>query len=158
MIGDGCTMTAINVPPRNSSVTIVVIRHRWWWEVRYLGGQPRLSSMNGISMLFLYAQSVLSGFSFYLFPLVLGRMQIAETGCGSCHMIPGITGAGGLAGPPLNQIGRGVFVAGPPRNTPDNMIMWLREPQAIVPGNAMPNIGQQVQQARDVAAYLSTLR
>jgi cytochrome c2 len=87
-----------------------------------------------------------------------GAAEIAQTGCGSCHTIPGITGADGLVGPPLNQMGRRIFVAGLLRNTPDNMIMWLRDPQAIVPGNAMPNMGLQEQQARDIAAYLYTLR
>jgi cytochrome c1 len=38
------------------------------------------------------------------------------------------------------------------------LITWLRDPQAIVPGNAMPNMGLQDQQARDIAAYLYTLQ
>lgn len=86
-----------------------------------------------------------------------GAVMIAQTGCGSCHTIPGITGANGLVGPPLTQMGRRIYVAGLLRNTPDNMITWLRDPQAIVPGNAMPNMGLQDQQARDIAAYLYTL-
>ena len=44
------------------------------------------------------------------------------------------------------------------RNTPDNMTAWLRDPQKIVPNNAMPDVGLDEQQARDVAAYLSTLQ
>jgi cytochrome c1 len=38
------------------------------------------------------------------------------------------------------------------------MTAWLRDPQAIVPGNAMPNVGLTEKDARDVAAYLFTLR
>ncbi|MCP8937442.1 cytochrome c oxidase assembly protein [Alsobacter sp. SYSU M60028] len=87
-----------------------------------------------------------------------GARLIVETGCGACHVIPGITGATGLVGPPLKQIGRRVFLAGLLRNSPENMVTWLRDPQAIVPGNAMPRLGLSEAQARDIAAYLATLR
>jgi cytochrome c1 len=86
-----------------------------------------------------------------------GAREIARIGCGGCHTIPGITGANGLVGPPLTQIGRRIYLAGLLRNTPDNMALWLREPQRIVPGNAMPNMGLTEQQARDITAYLYTL-
>lgn len=86
-----------------------------------------------------------------------GVRQIASIGCGSCHIIPGVTGAVGLVGPPLNHMGRRVFIAGLLRNTPDNMMLWLRNPQQIVPGNAMPNMGLNESQARDITAYLYTL-
>jgi len=87
-----------------------------------------------------------------------GATEIVEVGCGSCHTIPGVAGANGLVGPPLNKMGRRVFVAGLLPNTPDNMMRWLRNPQAIVPGNAMPNMHLQEQQIRDITAYLYTLR
>lgn len=87
-----------------------------------------------------------------------GVALIARYGCGSCHAIPGIAGADGLVGPPLDRIGSRVFIAGVRRNTPASMIAWLEDPQAIVPGNAMPNMGLDEQEARDVAAYLYTLR
>jgi cytochrome c1 len=44
------------------------------------------------------------------------------------------------------------------RNTPPNLVRWIREPQAVVPGNAMPNMGVSEVDARDIAAYLYTLR
>lgn len=34
---------------------------------------------------------------------------------------------------------------------------WLRDPQSVVPNNAMPDLGLNEQQARDIAAYLYTL-
>jgi cytochrome c2 len=43
-------------------------------------------------------------------------------------------------------------------DNPDNMVAWLRNPQRIVPGNAMPDIGMSEADARAVAAYLGTLR
>lgn len=87
-----------------------------------------------------------------------GATLIRNLGCGSCHDIPGIEGANGLVGPPLDRIGRRVYLAGMLRNTPDNMVAWLRNPQAVVPGNVMPNMGLSDDDARDVAAYLDTLR
>ena len=44
------------------------------------------------------------------------------------------------------------------RNTPANLVRWIREPQAVVPGNAMPDMGVSEADARDIAAYLYTLR
>jgi putative membrane protein len=87
-----------------------------------------------------------------------GAELIKQSGCGACHVVPGIEGATGLVGPPLNQIGVRVYIAGVLRNTPDNMIKWLRNPQAVVPGNAMPDMGLDEHQASDIAAYLSTLQ
>jgi cytochrome c2 len=87
-----------------------------------------------------------------------GTKLIGYYGCGGCHTIPGITGASGLVGPPLTQIGQRIYIAGMLRNTPDNMTKWLRNPQAVVPGNAMPDMGISASDAKDIAAYLYTLR
>jgi len=86
-----------------------------------------------------------------------GARHIAHIGCGSCHTIPGIKGAHGLVGPPLDHMGRRVYIAGLLRNTPANMVAWLRHPQLVVPGNVMPDMGLTDAQARDIAAYLYTL-
>jgi putative membrane protein len=87
-----------------------------------------------------------------------GAALIEKYGCGACHQIPGIADADGLVGPPLSRIASRVYIAGMRRNTPEDMIAWLRDPQAIVPGNAMPNMGLDQRDARDVATYLYTLR
>ena len=54
--------------------------------------------------------------------------------------------------------GRRTYIAGMLSNTPQNLIRWLRNPQGVVPGNAMPNMGVTDAQARDLAAYLYTIR
>jgi len=43
-------------------------------------------------------------------------------------------------------------------NSPDNMVRWIREPQQASPLTAMPDLGVTERDARDMAAYLSTLR
>jgi putative membrane protein len=86
-----------------------------------------------------------------------GAALIAQYGCGACHIVPGIAGANGLVGPPLTHMGRRVYIAGLLRNSPENMIAWLENPQAIVAGNVMPRMGLNRNQAQDIAAYLDTL-
>lgn len=87
-----------------------------------------------------------------------GKQVIQSYGCGACHTIPGVRTARGLVGPPLYFLGRRTMIAGRIPNTPDNLVHWIRDPQAIEPGTAMPTLGLTEQQARDVAAYLYTLR
>jgi cytochrome c len=61
-------------------------------------------------------------------------------------------------GPPLNDWADRHFIAGHLANNPDNLILWLRFPQEVDPGNAMPDLGVSEQDARDISAYLYTLR
>lgn len=87
-----------------------------------------------------------------------GHRLVAELGCGGCHTIPGVRNARGNVGPPLIAFGDRRYVAGMLENRPDNLIHWLEHPQSVVPGNAMPEMGISEAQARDIAAYLYTLR
>lgn len=80
-----------------------------------------------------------------------------ERGCGACHVIPGVVGAVSWAGPPLTEWARRGWLAGRFPNTPDRLSAWLRDPQAMSPGTAMPNLGLSEAEARDLAAYLMTL-
>ncbi len=66
--------------------------------------------------------------------------------------------ATGLVGPPLTHFSRRTIIAGLLPNTPGNLIRWIRYPQSVVPGNAMPDAALSEAQTRDVAAYLYTLR
>jgi len=87
-----------------------------------------------------------------------GAKVIVVKNCGSCHTIPGIRQAQGVVGPPLFFFSRRTFIAGELPNTPGNLLRWIRSPQSVEPNTAMPNVGLSEQQARDVAAYLYTLR
>lgn len=86
------------------------------------------------------------------------RVMRHAYGCGACHVIPGVTGATGMVGPPLNGWSRRAYIAGNVANTPDNLVRWLQHPQAIEPGTAMPDLGVSEADARDMAAYLFSLR
>lgn len=87
-----------------------------------------------------------------------GSKLIRNFGCGTCHTIPGVDGADGSVGPPLDAIGRRTYLAGTLPNTPDNMMKWLRDPQRFAPQTVMPNVGLNDNQARDITAYLQTLQ
>jgi cytochrome c2 len=88
----------------------------------------------------------------------LGAQLIGQEECGTCHEIPGVAGADGHVGPPLDHMAERTIIAGMLPNTPDNMLTWLENPQAVVPGNAMPNMELNSDEAKDIAAYLYTLR
>lgn len=83
-----------------------------------------------------------------------GLEAIQRYGCGACHRIDGVPGAYGTVGPTLQQIGERAYIAGKLSNSPENLQQWIRFPQRIVPGNAMPDLDVSEIDARDIAAYL----
>jgi cytochrome c len=86
-----------------------------------------------------------------------GRLLLRQYGCGSCHRIPGVAAATGNVGPPLERWARRIYIAGVLPNTPDNLVRWIVDPQAVEPGTAMPDLQVSDAQARDMAAYLHGL-
>jgi cytochrome c1 len=87
-----------------------------------------------------------------------GTQEIGAYGCGSCHVIPGADGATGAIAPPLVSFARRTMIAGEISNTPEHLVAWIMNPQAMKPGTVMPNLDVQAPDARDIAAYLYTLR
>lgn len=87
-----------------------------------------------------------------------GQQDIQSYGCGACHVIPGVTAARGMVGPPLTDWARRGVIAGHMPNTPENLVRWIQDPPAVEKGTLMPNLGVSEAQARDIAAYLYTLR
>jgi mono/diheme cytochrome c family protein len=87
-----------------------------------------------------------------------GKEAIEQYACITCHQIPGIVGANAPVGPSLAGIAERSFIAGRLPNTHANMVAWLRAPQAVNPGSAMPDLGLTERDAADIAAYLATLR
>ncbi|HEX6267801.1 MAG TPA: c-type cytochrome [Burkholderiales bacterium] len=87
-----------------------------------------------------------------------GRLLLRQFACGSCHSIPGVANAGGKVGPPLEGIARRVYLGGVLPNTPQNMASFIRAPQKADPRSAMPAMGVTEAHARDMVAYLYTLK
>ncbi len=87
-----------------------------------------------------------------------GRQALHQHACSACHTIPGVTGSQVHVGPPLAGIAGRKLIAGTLANTPQNMALWIAQTQQVKPGTAMPQMGVTPQDARDMAAYLGTLR
>jgi cytochrome c len=87
-----------------------------------------------------------------------GAASIVRYGCGSCHTIGGISGAVGLAGPPLTGVGSRFYIAGVLQNTPQNLVRWIQDPKAVDDKTVMPKLGVSQTDAADIAAYLYTLK
>ena len=63
-----------------------------------------------------------------------------------------------MVGPTLTGMGSRSYIAGRFPNKPIDMEEWLQHPQKMKPGTAMPHLGVIDRDARDIAAYLATLR
>ncbi|CAI08697.1 c-type cytochrome [Aromatoleum aromaticum] len=87
-----------------------------------------------------------------------GRLLLRQFGCIGCHRIPGVAGATGNVGPPLDGVGRRVYLAGVLPNSPANMVRWIRDPQSFGFDTAMPDLQVTESQARDMVAYLQELK
>lgn len=87
-----------------------------------------------------------------------GKESMRKYGCNTCHTIPGVYGANAVVGPPLTSFRDRVYIAGRMPNTANNLVTWIRNPRGTVEHTAMPNMGVTEQDARDIAAYLYTLK
>jgi cytochrome c len=85
-----------------------------------------------------------------------GRLLAWQAGCGACHVIPGVRGADGAVGPPLAHVAARTYIAGVLLDTGSALEDWIREPQRVKPGDAMPDLGLSERDAADIAAYLRT--
>lgn len=83
-----------------------------------------------------------------------GEQALIDYGCVSCHHIPGVPGADGYVGPPLDRFGLRSYIAGSLSNTQPNLVRWIVSPQSVEPGTAMPDLQVSRQDALNMSAYL----
>jgi cytochrome c oxidase subunit 2 len=86
---------------------------------------------------------------------VAGRSQtiFQQYSCLNCHAVSGVS-TNGSAAPDLTHIaGRLTLGSGVITNSHDNLVRWLKNPQAIKPGCLMPNFKLTDEQAADLANY-----
>jgi cytochrome c oxidase subunit 2 len=87
-----------------------------------------------------------------------GRKAFFANSCVNCHTIKG-TSAQGKFGPDLTHfMSRETLAAGVIPNTPDNLRLWVRDPQKIKVGCLMPNMQLTDQEVNHITAYLQTLK
>lgn len=87
-----------------------------------------------------------------------GRQLVIAQGCAACHSFPDVRFPRGGLGPPLDGFADQGLIAGRLPNQPGHLIRFIRNAPAYVPEGAMPAVPMSDQDARDVAAYLLTLR
>lgn len=87
-----------------------------------------------------------------------GRTLLSSHGCVGCHTVPGVPGADGRVGPRLDRLREQAYIAGVLPNSPQNMVIWIQRPKEVDPKTAMPNLGVSEADARDIAAYLYSVR
>jgi cytochrome c len=85
-----------------------------------------------------------------------GEAMFIQYGCGSCHALSDVRTATGNVGPPLDGIATRVIIGGHLANNPNNMEHWIRDPQQVSPGTAMPDLNVSQGDARDITAFLYT--
>jgi len=87
-----------------------------------------------------------------------GYELVQQRGCQTCHAIQG-TPLQARVGPDLTRFGeRTTFGSGMYANTHDEVVRWVMDPLGRKPGNKMPNLGLNEDDASAIAAYLRSLK
>ncbi len=89
-----------------------------------------------------------------------GRNLIENGPCAACHNIVGTKAQGKVAPRTLTEFATYPTIAQVEgfTNNADNLHKWLRNPQEVKPGTAMPNLGLKPQEIEDLVVYLETLK
>lgn len=87
-----------------------------------------------------------------------GKAAAERLGCGACHDMPGIDWPKGRTGPSLAGFGDRALIAGSLPNRTARLAEFVRDAPALVPESGMPAVPMQDGEARDIAAWLSSLR
>ncbi len=86
-----------------------------------------------------------------------GADVFQKAACGRCHTINDTTWQGKV-GPNLTHVtSRRLIAGGALENTPENMVRWLANPQAVKPGNLMPNLQLSQENIRLLMEFMKTL-
>ena len=87
-----------------------------------------------------------------------GKRVFETTACINCHSISG-TVANGRFGPDLTHLmSRTTIAAGAALNTPENLGLWIENPDAIKRGSLMPAMQLSKSEREALVGYLETLR
>jgi cytochrome c oxidase subunit 2 len=87
-----------------------------------------------------------------------GRRVFETTACINCHAVRG-TAANGRFGPDLTHLmSRATIASGAAENTPENLRLWLKDPDAIKPGSLMPAMRMTDAELDALVRYMQSLR
>jgi cytochrome c oxidase subunit 2 len=87
-----------------------------------------------------------------------GRHVFETTSCVNCHGVGGTNGTGRF-GPDLTHLmSRRTIAAGAAENTPENLRLWIQNPDAIKTGSLMPAMKLSDPELDALVRYLETLQ
>ncbi len=90
--------------------------------------------------------------------VITGRQVFERTACINCHTVS-TTAADGRFGPDLTHLmSRVTIAAGAAENTPENLRLWIQDPDRIKPGSLMPAMKLTDTDLNAVVNYMETLR
>jgi cytochrome c oxidase subunit 2 len=86
-----------------------------------------------------------------------GQQAFERTSCINCHTVAG-TVADGRFGPDLTHLmTRDTLASGAIENTPENLRIWIQNPEVFKPGSKMPAMQLSDQELSAIVTYLETL-
>ena len=217
--------------PKSTALTVDVIGHQWWWEVRYPGTDavtaneihipvdtrvnlvattadvihsfwvPQLArkvdevpgrrnrvllyadrpgsfrgqcaefcGLQHANMALLVIAQPMPAFRAWLAnmdapapkpagPAAAGERLFMADQCASCHTLRGTAASYGTVGPDLTHLAtRSTLAALTIPNAPAQLEQWIVNPQSIKPGDRMPDLGLSRADARQIVAYLDSLK
>jgi cytochrome c oxidase subunit 2 len=87
-----------------------------------------------------------------------GRSAFLAQSCVNCHRVRGTPAKGGYAPDLTHLMARETLASGMVKNTPENLRLWVVDPQQVKPGCLMPAFGLSDRECDEVVRYLLTLR
>ena len=89
---------------------------------------------------------------------VAGQYVFEHQACISCHTVAGTVATGGY-GPDLTHLmSRATIAAGAAKNTQEQLLRWITDPNQIKPGSLMPAMHLTDRENEQITAYLMTLK
>ena len=89
---------------------------------------------------------------------VAGRRVFERTACLNCHAIKGTNGTGRFGPDLTHMMSRRTIASGAAENNPQNLRLWIQNPEAIKPGSLMPAMKLSDPELDALVSYLETLQ
>jgi mono/diheme cytochrome c family protein len=86
----------------------------------------------------------------------LAKTTLRQYACDNCHQMDGVVGPKTFVGPSLQRWPERKYIGGILPNTRENLVRWIRDPQAVSPHPLMPNLEVTEAHAEHMARYLLT--
>src|SRR5215475_5196603 len=87
-----------------------------------------------------------------------GRHVFETTACVNCHAVGGTNGTGRFGPDLTHMMSRHTIASGAADNTPENLRLWIQNPDAIKPGSLMPAMKLNDADLDALVRYLETLQ